>query len=601
MVPTRWTRWTQERAATAYTGTVLAGFAAVVLGPSLLGFRTLISVNTLTGYFPWRADGVQVVGHERCTGDTIDTVMPSIAYIRGEWLHGHLGAWQSLIGGGSAVGALPSDGLLDPLSLPYFVLPLWLAPAFVKLLEILVGGGGTYLFLRRLGVSRPAGMIAGAVFATSGFMVMWTNWPQTRVAALIPALFWAIERLVQRLRFSDAALIALVVASIVLGGFPSVTAWALEAGALYFVVRLVVEYRDNLRTAGRALGLGVGGLAVGGLLAMIELLPFAKVYSDVSGQRSGYGLTPLAAVRLVTLISPGAYGLCVGGEPKYDGSSPIEDVAFVGAAAMLLAVVGACVRLRLNARRADGGSAPRVISGRGVTMFFAATAVVIVLIGWSSSTFLRHLQFLPPFHGNPVGRIRAVLGFALAVLVGFGVDAVTQRRTGDARPAIRMRPGWSWLRPAVIAGGVLAVGVAILAKVRSTSISQGDWLVVKPTLYVPALLIAATFIVLALAATRRPWARWLALLALPLLVVGQGAYFFHRVLPGDNPDDFYRRTPVHQYLSQSLGHERYDTTGMVMYPSTSLYYGLRTATGHTTQPEQWIDLLRAVDPKVLLT
>jgi len=40
---------------------------------------------------------------------------------------------------------------------------------------------------------------------------MWTNWPQTEVAACIPALFWATERLVQRARATDAVLIAIVV------------------------------------------------------------------------------------------------------------------------------------------------------------------------------------------------------------------------------------------------------------------------------------------------------------------------------------------------------------------------------------------------------
>jgi len=215
-----WRRWTEDRVATAYTAATILVFAMVCIGPSLVGLRSLISVNALTNYFPWRADGSAALGHEMCTGDTIDTVMPSIAYVRHSWLHGSLGAWQGLIGGGSPLGALPNLGLLDPLSAPYFVFPLWMAPAYVKLLELVIAGGGTYLFLRRLNLSRPASMLAGLVFGTSGFMVMWSNWPQTRVAALIPPLFWAVERLVQRLRPGDAALVAIVVASIVLAVSP---------------------------------------------------------------------------------------------------------------------------------------------------------------------------------------------------------------------------------------------------------------------------------------------------------------------------------------------------------------------------------------------
>lgn len=590
-----WRRWTEERVATVYTAAVLFGTGVVLLGPALVGARTLISVNALSAYFPWRADGLATNGHIRCTGDTIDTVMPSIHYVREQWFSGHLGAWQSLLAGGGPVGVLPNLGLLDPLSLPYFVLPLWLAPAFVKLLELLVGGGATYLFLRRFDVSRPASMIAGLVFGTSGFMVVWSNWPQTRVAALIPALFWAIERLLQRLRLSDAALLAVVVASLVLGGFPAVTGWALEVAGVYFLVRLWVLHRDDLRTVGRGLGLAVSGLVVGGLLTMVELLPFAKVYRETNVDvRSNYGMVPLPTNHLVTLVDPNAYGLCVGGEPIYDHTSPVENVAYLGAAAVLLALIGACVRRR---RSVADGSERRVFPGRGVTMFFALATAVILAVGWSSSTILRHLQFLPPFSGNPVGRIRAVLGFTAAVLVGFGADAVLRhRRRSDA-----LRPERTWIRPVLFTALFAIASAVVLVKVHSAAVQQGIWPVVKPTLYVPALLALATLVVLALAATGRTWGRWVAIVAIPLLVAGQGGFFFHRWLPGDDPADFYPRTDVHQYLSSNLGHERFDTSGMVMYPSTALYYDLRTATGHTPQAPQWLDLLHAVDPAVALT
>jgi hypothetical protein len=593
--------WSEDRAATVYSGAVVLGFVAAVLGPSLIGLRTLISVNTLSAYFPWRASGLETLGHERCTGDTIDTVMPSIAFVREQWLHGHLGAWQGLVGGGSPLGALPSTGLLDPLSLPYLVLPLWLAPAFVKLLELAVGGGGTYLFLRRLGVPRPAGMLAGLVFGTSGFMVMWSNWPQTRVAALIPPLFWAVERLAQRLRLIDVALVAAVVASLLLGGFPAVTEWALELAGLYFLVRLAASYRHDVARAMRGVGMGILGVGVGVVLAMIQLLPFIDTYKQMDAEaRNTYGLTPLLATRLITLISPGSYGLCIAGEPKYDGGSPVENVAYIGAAALLLALVGACVRRRIA--RPDGSTDRGGGRGSalGVTSFFAAAAAAIIVIGWTSRGVLRELQPIPPFSGNPVGRIRSVLGFTLAVLAGFGFDAITRRRqrTGDRRS---WRPSTGWIRPAVIVGAFTVTGVVILYRVRVDAVNHGFWPNLKPTLYVPALLVLATLVVLACAATGRRWGRWLAIFAVPLLVVGQGAFFFHRVLPGDDPHNFYPRTGAHQFLQSHVGDQRFDATGQVMYPATSLYYGLRAATGHAFQTSQWTDLLHAADAESSLT
>ena len=68
--------------------------------------------------------------------------MPGIAYVRAQIFSGHLASWQSLVGGVDHFRASPDLGLLDPLSLPYFVLPLWLAPAFVVLLTWIVAIGG---------------------------------------------------------------------------------------------------------------------------------------------------------------------------------------------------------------------------------------------------------------------------------------------------------------------------------------------------------------------------------------------------------------------------------------------------------------------------
>ena len=54
------------------------------------------------------------------------------------------------------------------MSLPYFLLPLWLAPAYVKLLEFAVAIVGVVLFLRRLGLSTLAGLVAGVVLPAAG-------------------------------------------------------------------------------------------------------------------------------------------------------------------------------------------------------------------------------------------------------------------------------------------------------------------------------------------------------------------------------------------------------------------------------------------------
>ena len=566
---------------------VLIGFVGFCLGPSLVGTRTLISVDTLSAYFPWMANGGNIdAGHEVCSSDTIDAVMPGIAHVRSQLFSGHLASWQNVVSGGGTLSSVPSLGLLDPLSLPYFVLPLWLAPAFVALLSFIVAVGGTFLFLRRLTVSRPAAMLAGLIFSTSGFMVMWTNWPQTRVAALIPALFWAVERLVQRTKVTDAILVAAVIASMIFGGFPAVTGYALYLATAYLLVRVVVLYRSRLRDAWRTVGLAATGVVLGAALTAVQLLPFLSFYRETNfAYRAGEASAGLPLTGLITLVAPNANGLCIIG--KTTQGNVIETVAFVGAAAMVLAVAGA----------AFGFGSQRRLT-RGFVGFFVAAATVIVVLGWLSPTARLAVAHLPAFADNFIGRIRSVLGFVLAVLAAIGFDWLTLRRKrGQATLGQRAGRGiWA----ALVGAGVVVLGLVVAWRFRHDALVGHYWTEQWPTLWIPGVLLVAALAVAGLSRIRHRWTQIGAFILMPLLVAGQGAQFFHTVLPGDSRQDFYPDTPAHQFLASHLGHDRFTSSGGTMLPATALYYNLRTPTGHAFIEPAWQDLLTRVDPKVMV-
>jgi hypothetical protein len=594
-LPTRRSWWD------LYAWAVVAAGTVFCLGPSLVGARTLISVDTLTNFLPWRANGFDGLGHQACTGDTVDSVMPGIAYFRRQLFSGHLPNWQSIVAGGSPLGSVPDLGLLNPLSLPYFILPLSVAPAFVVLLSWAVAIGGTYLFLRRFDVSRFAATIAGFIFATSGFMVMWTNWPQTRVAAWIPALFWALERLISRRRPLDLVLLGAILASMLLGGFPVVTGYTLYMAAAYLIVRVWILYRGSLREGVIAAAMAVGGVLLGGALSALQMLPFLKWYEIAPlSYRSGDALQGLPNSSLFTLVSPNANGLCLAGKSSGVKGSPIELVSYIGAAALVLAVAGAAfglVRLRAG--------------NRGLRGFFVGAVVIILLLGWASPTARHVTASLPIFADNVIGRIRSVLGFGLAVLAALGLDWIMSARASkgpvDAPPVQDGLRGWAsrtgvsraW--PWVVWIGAAVAGVMVLRAANRDAFAGHYHQSLVNTSWIPVLLLAVALVIVALRRVSPGQTRLLAAVVIPVLVVAQGSQFFHAVLPGDDPANFYPDTPTHEFLESHLGHDRYTASNMDMYPATSLYYGIRTPTGHVFHEPQWVDLLQRVDPNVMLT
>ncbi len=585
-----------------YVGAGIAAFGAVVLGPSLIGRNILLSVNRLTISYPWLANGgSDIQGHQLCTTDTIDSGMSGIHYIRESLFAGHLPNWQNLVAGGSPLGSQPDLGLLNPVALPYFVLPLWLAPAFVKLLVMILAIGGTYLFLRLHRVYPAAALLAGFTFSVSGFMIMWTNWPQSEVAAYIPLLFWAVERLAQRARLTDAIPIALVVGFMLLGGFPAVTGWALYAAAAYLIVRVVLLHRGDRRAAWNRIGIAALGLFLGCLFSAIQLLPFAETYasSDFS-YRSGLGLSPLPLSGLMSLFVPDANGDCVAGNNVYGPVNPVELIAYVGAAAVVLMVVGAAARLR---RPSVGGKNP---DGAGVRAYFAIGTAVVIFVGWGTTGVLKLVDHLPVFSGNPIGRIRSVAGFFIAVLVGLGFAALQRTWStrhaiaDDARPGDRGR-GREALWRVLVIGGAIGLGAGVAYYSYQAAVDGGFKHALARHMVLPLAFLGVTLFCVAICYLRWRPTTFVALTVVPVIAIVQGGAFFHSVLPGDSKANFYPVTPTHQFLLDNLDGDRYAGLDGVMYPATSLYYGLRSVTGHTFHELGWKDLLMTVDGSVMMS
>ena len=309
---------------------------------TLVGLNTQLDVDQLTAYYPWVATaGRAPLGHEICTGDTVNSVMPGIARIRDQLFAGHLASWRSYVGGGSQVrhselrharpafapllraAALAGSGIRDPSDVPCRTDRDVPVPPAPERQQARFHGRGVRL--RDL-----------------GYVVMWTNWPQARTGALIPLLFWSVERLLQRRRLFDAVPVAFIYASMWFGGYLAVTAYTSYILVAYIIVRVVLTYRSEWRGLLR-LGLLAGGsLFLGLLLAMVQMLPFLKfVQSQGLSYRNGQGTVGLAFSGFVRPCSRPTPSDSASRASSAGGSRPpIEQNVYIGAAALVLAVAG---------------------------------------------------------------------------------------------------------------------------------------------------------------------------------------------------------------------------------------------------------------------
>jgi hypothetical protein len=585
----------RPRLLTAVGVFAVALFALWGIGGPLVGTSVLAATNEMAAQSPYVEAGVANSPVTNWYLDDIYTAqLPSTMLFKATG-----SGWNPYVSGGTPLGSVPDGSFFSPLTLPFFLLPTWMGPAYERLLEIICAVGGCFLFLRRLRLSRPAAIAGGLVFASSGFMVVWLSFGHTRVASFIPALFWTLERFIQQRRVRDAALVALPVAAMLLGGFPSVAGYALLTGAAYTVIRVVAEYRTDLRRMAYLL-VGAGTAAVTGVaLAAFQLLPFLGFYKTylIEG-RSQTGDKHLDAGSLITSIAPWALG--TGDTTRQPGwylpVNLVESMSYLGAAAVVLVVVA------LAAARAG-----RALLPRAGWLFLTAGALVwaeLIYVGGPPLAVLQHVPVVRAlFGGNFIGRSRGVLCFLLAALAAVGLDLLLRRRAeSKARPGPaegrRWQGGWLWgVAVWVLAAAGLGVALArarVLAQ-RADARSAGGRVAFLDQQVLVGLLLLAAALLLAFAVwrTRGQW-RLLAAAGLILLVAGQGISFVRAYYPHSPKDTFYPVTDTHRYLAANLGDDRYAASQNAMVFGTNTAYQLRSVDGHAFLNRNFAALVRGI-------
>lgn len=547
---------------------VLLALVVVRLGGSLLGLQVFGGLDLLQAFAPWN-DGTPKPAANPYINDTIDVFMPSYIEAHDRLWSGDFPWWTNLAGAGSPLLSSVLIGAGTPLSLWLILLPTQWALGFVKLLQLIVAFGGMALWLRRVGASAWAASLAGLLYCGSGFFLSWSNWvPQTTTAALLPALFWTTERLVQDRRLLSALPICLVSATILLAGFPAVAGHGLYSAGIYFVVRMVAEGRSTDRGGTlRTILYGVGAVILGVAIAAFQLVTLAGQLADTNlDYRANSFDQHLSVYSFLSTILPRAF-TAVG----YPRSNPIESFAYLGAGTIVLAVLGV-----MTARYAA--------TRRGVVTFLVAGTLLSAALVWRHGWWTDWLADVPVFAQNNSGRLRDLVGLFVCALAGLGCHALLSAEPNRSRARSRAAV-------VTIVGSVLIVVLGILLLgFGNTPASRSEvvWDVALGCLTV-ALIIACGL------TWRR---RRIATLAMALAAITAGIQIIVNTSfywPVGEPDDFYQTNGLIASAQQHVVHDRALQVGSFL-GSTSGAYGLRTVTGHGLQPPPWRQYLTAIDP-----
>jgi hypothetical protein len=357
---------------------------------------------------------------------------------------GQLPLWNPSIFGGMPLLASIEPGVLYPANWLFAFLPPGLAFNLAALSTCYVALAGTYLYTRRVGVTRLGAVVAATAFAFGGFMTAHVgNLNLTAPAAWLPWLLLAVEQLKDWPRWRLwLALGACCVALQVFAGHPQITLYLALVVAAYALFTLLRVGEGKLRFAAKVAAMAF----IGASLSAIQLMPTWQLGRQ--GARSTltyeyFASESLPPRALLTLVFPYFFGGAAsptgnlvhwGEQPYFFGASALFKygvaywgdwgnsymLGYVGMAGLLLALV-AVAGLRRN----------------GVVLFWAALAVVAVVLACGGYLPFGINQLL---HRVPVYKLMRApyrhlfeFTFAAAVLAGFGLSYVEQREWRELR------------------------------------------------------------------------------------------------------------------------------------------------------------------------
>lgn len=335
---------------------------------------------------------------------------------------GQLPLWNPYNGAGAPLIANYQSALFYPPNWTGVVLPLALSMSVTAVLHLLIAAWGMWAFTGRLGLPALGRGVSALGFGLTSYLVARLGtYPMIHAAAWIPWILWAALGVLLHKRPRDVGWLALVAGLQLLAGHAQMAWYSLLLVGL-FTLYWLATHRE--RRWWLPLGMVVGGLMLGAVMALVQLWPTAELLA--TSQRSGgvdfdfamnfsYG-----PARVLNFLSPNVFGNPGDGSYITEGAF-FEDAVYIGLLPLVAAIAGV-IGWVLRRFRKDLDNPPFFST---VPLWLGIFIVAFVFaLGDHSPVFPFLFNNVPTFDlfQAPV-RWHIWTVFALSVLAGIGTQA----------------------------------------------------------------------------------------------------------------------------------------------------------------------------------
>ena len=511
---------------------ILLVAAAIYLFPFFLKGHIPIPSDIITGlYYPWLNQGLHPVKNPLMS-DIVSIIyqwrllaIDSIKHFEFPW-------WNPHYFFGMPLFANFQNSIFNLTNLPFFV-GLHNAQAWGMMiyLSLVFSAVSAYLFLRVLKLQPISATVGAITYSMSLFSAVWLEYGiHNYVAAFLPLSLYSIEKYIQTKNKKNLAILSMILAGQLFGGYPQYSIFTFIFVFLYSLVlhRSIVFKIIPFYFFAALLALPI-------LIPGFELTNLSIHSRDVTAQNSDGGFFPL--VNIATLISPNFWGNPT--TRDYFGRGFYDNNAFYPGLLGLFSFFYFLKNLKSQ-------------KSRELTFLFTIPIVLLIASKNPFSVFLKENFGLVFGKGGLSTRIFILSNLAFAFLAAKFVD--TSPKPSHKTPTIIL---FVWL--------LILVSVAFLVKFNYYQIAA------KNTLYTLAFLIAIVI------ASKSKYYRT----ALLLVLFGELSYLGWKYLPFSAPDNLFPTTPIIEFLQKNSQHYRiatFDTIPENMW----VPFGLSTPDGYDT-------------------
>ena len=393
---------------------------------NILEIKSAVPFDLLYAFEPWRGQASTSSAHRN--PELLDQVVqfyPWWKLIVDEVRHGRFPLWNPYSFGGSPLLANGQSGVFYPLNVLNFICSPATTSVLLLFARLFAAGIFTFAFLRQLGLSKHASLLGAVVFTFNRNMIVWLGFPAANAAILLPALFWAAERLLKRITVRNFVLAACLVAAQFFAGQPQTSLVSAFALSTYVVLRLTGDKRPWVETGRIALAYA-GAWVLGACLAAIQLLPMLEYMKESAAWafRSQFNLKVYPWYELISFVIPNFFGT------PYDGNywgfaNLVGTSCYIGVVPLILSLIS-LLSVRIHA------------SLRNFWIIALLCGGIVYKV-----PLLAKITALPLF--NAMDTNKFLVGIVFSLVVCFAVEF--DRILGDSAPRVA--------RKALLVSGVL--------------------------------------------------------------------------------------------------------------------------------------------------